>query len=92
MLEHDMRVCTAIVALFLIVPFLSVSGQEAARTLELNEENYDKIRKALSSPEDESGWREISWRPNLGDAIVEARKKKKPILLWVMNGHPCGMT
>ncbi len=86
------RVCTVIVTLFLFALCVSASGQTTARTLELNEENYDKIRKALSSPEDESGWREISWRPNLGDAIVEARKKKKPILLWVMNGHPCGMT
>ena len=86
------RICTVIVALFLFAPYGSASGQEAARTLELNEENYDKIRKALASPKDESGWREIPWRPSLGEAIVEARKEKKPILLWAMNGHPCGMT
>ena len=86
------RVCTLIVALFFFAPCVSASGQKAARLLELNEENYGKIRKALTSPKDESGWREIPWRPNLGEAIVEARKKKKPILLWMMNGHPCGMT
>ena len=80
------------VTLFLIATCVSASGQKTARTLELNEENYGKIRKALTSPKDESGWREIPWRPNLGEAIVEARKKKKPILLWMMNGHPCGMT
>ncbi len=86
------RVCPVIVAFFLFSPGLSGSGQNAARTLELNEENYDEIRKAHGSPEDESGWRQIPWRPNLGEAIVEARKKKKPFLLWMMNGHPCGMT
>ncbi len=86
------RDCTVIVALFLFAPCVSASGQKAARTLELNEENYDHIREALICPKDESGWREIPWRPNLGEAIVEARKKKKPFLLWMMNGHPCGMT
>ncbi len=85
------RVCTVIAA-FLCGICVTASAEQAARTLELNEENFDKIRKALASPKDESGWREIPWRPNLGEAIVEARKQNKPILLWMMNGHPCGMT
>ncbi len=86
------KVCTVIAVLFLLAPCVSASGEKAARTLELNEENYDRIRQALTCPMDESGWREIPWRPNLGEAIVEARKENKPILLWMMNGHPCGMT
>ncbi len=28
----------------------------------------------------------------LSGAIEEARERDKPILLWIMNGHPCGMT
>jgi hypothetical protein len=93
LVEHDMRkFCMIGLALFLFVPCVSVFGQQAARTLELNEKNYGAIRKALTSPKNESGWREIAWRPNLGEAIVEARKSRKPILLWMMNGHPCGMT
>ena len=91
--ENDMRIVgTFMVALFLFGLCASVSGQETARTLELNENNYDTIRTALVSPKEESGWREIPWHPSLGEAIVEARKQKKPILLWLMNGHPCGMT
>lgn len=86
------RVSIAFVALFLFAPCVLASGQKAARTLELNQQNYDNIRNALSCREDELSWREIPWRPNLGEAIVEARKKQKPILLWIMNGHPCGMT
>ena len=70
----------------------SVSGQNPALALDLTEVHYERIRRALTSSGDESGWRKIPWRPNLGEAVVEARKKKKPILLWMMNGHPCGMT
>ena len=87
-----MNACSVIGALFLFATFGSASGSDAPRTLDLNQENYDEIRKALTWPKDESGWREIPWRPDLGQAIVEARKAKKPILLWMMNGHPCGMT
>ena len=83
---------TTLLALLLPVVWGLVAAPQAARTLELNEKNYATIRQALTSPKDESGWREIPWRPNLGVAIVEARKENKPILLWIMNGHPCGMT
>ena len=85
-------VFAAIVSVVLLAHCLSTSGQETARTLRLNEETYDAIRTALICSKQESSWREIPWRPNLGEAIIEARKKKKPILLWMMNGHPCGMT
>ena len=81
-----------LMALFLLTVWVSASAQKAALTLELNKKSYDKIRQALTSPKDESSWREIPWRPNLGEAIIEARKENKPILLWIMNGHPCGMT
>ena len=83
---------TTLLAFFLPVAWGLAAAPQAARTLELNEKNYGAIRQALTSPKDESGWREIPWRPNLGEAIIEARKENKPILLWIMNGHPCGMT
>ena len=37
-------------------------------------------------------WEKIPWQPELGPAITEARKQDKPILLWMMNGNPVGMT
>ena len=86
------RVYTFLAALFLGGLCEPAAGQKSARTLELNDENFDTIRTALTCPKDESGWRAIPWRPNLGEAIVEARRSRKPILLWIMNGHPCGMT
>jgi hypothetical protein len=37
-------------------------------------------------------WRGIPWRATLADAIGEARKRSRPVLLWAMNGHPLGCT
>ena len=40
----------------------------------------------------ELGWRKIRWHRNLDEAAREARSLGRPILLWAMNGHPCGET
>jgi len=40
----------------------------------------------------ELGWRAVRWHRSLSEAAEEARKLKRPSLLWVMNGHPCGET
>lgn len=58
----------------------------------LTASSYSNIRDAIQFRPPKELWTEIPWRPNLAEAIVEAREKDKPILLWMMNGHPCGMT
>lgn len=39
-----------------------------------------------------SRWLVVPWRTDLRAAVVEARRKRKPILLWSMNGSPYGCT
>ena len=78
--------------LCILLPCFYVSGQENVRSVELNESNYSKIRQAILLDPSEAEWEQIPWQPDLGQAILEARKQDKPILLWMMNGHPCGMT
>ena len=41
---------------------------------------------------EETQWEKLGWRPELGAAVQEARSLQRPILLWAMNGHPCGLT
>jgi hypothetical protein len=41
---------------------------------------------------DENRWEKLGWRPELWTAVQEARTLQRPILLWAMNGHPCGLT
>ncbi len=62
------------------------------RSTKLTERNYPDIHKAILHRPSEEKWKEIPWRPNLAGAMEEARERDKPVLLWVMNGHPCGMT
>jgi hypothetical protein len=37
-------------------------------------------------------WTKVPWRATLWDAVIDANAKKKPILLWAMNGHALACT
>ena len=70
----------------------SITAQSSVHTMELKESNYDQIRKTILINPGAAKWETIPWQPELGPAITEARKQDKPILLWMMNGNPVGMT
>ncbi|MFT5050008.1 MAG: hypothetical protein ACI8QZ_001401 [Chlamydiales bacterium] len=40
----------------------------------------------------ESAWRDIPWIPSLAEGVQAARQADRPLLLWMMNGHPLGCT
>ena len=86
---------TLAVALALLVG-LSASLVRAhpkiSRSTKLTKKSYPDVRKAILPSAAETRWKGIAWRPSLAVALEEARKKDRPILLWMMNGHPCGMT
>jgi hypothetical protein len=57
-----------------------------------HEIDYEKWRHYLRPSPHETKWRAIPWRIHLAAALLEARQAEKPVLLWVMNGHPAGHT
>jgi hypothetical protein len=74
----------------LIAVALLASSSLAAQ--DLTEETFDKWYSYVLPKESELTWRTIGWRQTLGEGWLEAQKKDMPILLWAMNGHPCGCT
>ena len=78
-------------SILLIGIAVSFAGEEVTSTTVLTETNFAEIRRAILLPS-ETQWNEIPWRVDLGEAIDDAREEDRPILLWIMNGHPCGMT
>ena len=67
-------------------------GAEATRAPELAADAVDAWRTYLVARSDEDAWRRIPWSTTLADGIVRANTAAKPLLLWVMNGHPLGCT
>jgi len=56
----------------------------------LPEEQFRKLHAAVA-PRGER-WTEIPWETDLQAARQRARRERKPLLMWVMDGHPLGCT
>jgi len=54
--------------------------------------NWKRLRDHVLPDRSERAWRRIPWRATLWDAVVDAHREKKPVLLWAMNGHPLACT
>lgn len=59
---------------------------------QITEANLDQWIAFVRPSAEELGWRAIRWHNSLSEAADEAEKLQRPILLWAMNGHPCGET
>lgn len=54
--------------------------------------DWRAIEKQILPTPEEVAWTAIGWEARFFDAVKRAQREKKPILLWAMNGHPCGCT
>lgn len=63
---------------------------QAARAddLQINASTFSRWKKFIPPSKEELAFRQIKWRPSLVEAVAEAKRTKKPILLWSMNGNP----
>ncbi|MAG55194.1 MAG: hypothetical protein CMJ83_02780 [Planctomycetes bacterium] len=43
-------------------------------------------------PKQRALWETIPWSVDLVAAVDRARREKKPLFMWSMNGHPMGCT
>ena len=58
----------------------------------LSDANFRKWIDFVRPTRTELKWQDVRWHIELADAQIEARELDRPILLWTMNGHPCGET
>lgn len=81
-----MRTVAITTALLLVV------GLAQAAEKPLTEKSWRKVLKQVMPDKGEQRWTAVGWRPTLWDAVIDAHKEKKPILLWAMNGHALACT
>lgn len=55
-------------------------------------DTISKYRNAIEPTAEESAFLNINWFSALGDAVRTSNDTKKPLLIYVMNGHPLGCT
>jgi hypothetical protein len=58
----------------------------------LPEEQFQRLHAAVAPRGDGERWMEIPWETDLAAARERAAREKKPLLMWIMDGHPLGCT
>ena len=75
--------------LMVLLVFGCIHEQEPFR---LNKNTYKMWQDFIKPTKEELAWAQIPWQSTFYDGLVESDKNQKPLLLWVMNGHPLGCT
>ncbi len=58
----------------------------------LDEASYKQWIDFIIPSAEENKWEKVGWRTEFAAAAQEAKALQRPVLLWAMNGHPCGLT
>ena len=82
--------CVIAAAAAASVPVMAPAGKP--RLPDLNEGNFAAIRDHILPTKEELKWQAIPWRSSFWNAVTEAQRNEKPILAWMMNGHPLACT
>ena len=53
---------------------------------------FHSAHSALIPKKENERWTEIPWESDLAAARKKAAAENKPLLMWVMDGHPLGCT
>ena len=59
---------------------------------QLNDRTYNMWKEFIKPTKEELAWAQIPWRSTFYDGLIDSDRQQKPLLLWVMNGHPLGCT
>lgn len=58
----------------------------------LSAAEFTALHTAIAPRGPQERWMEIPWQTDLAAARQKAAHEKKPLLMWVMDGHPLGCT
>ena len=53
-------------------------------------QNYESVKSHVSPKKEDFGFKQVDWNMDLPDAVTEASKADKPLLLWLYFGNPLG--
>ena len=66
---------------------LTVPGFDVAS---LPDADFEKLHRAAAPGKER--WAEIPWETDLAVARARSAREAKPLLMWIMDGHPLGCT
>ena len=72
--------------------FVVTIGPAVAQLPPLDQTTIDQYQTAIEPTDDEVAFLKIDWKSQLSNAVAVAHASEKPLLIYVMNGHPLGCT
>lgn len=87
----SIRTTTGVVLLSLML-FAGCASSGTNTPFALTEQNFSAWKKHIQPDRSELAWTQIPWLPTFAEGLMQAHAEDKPLLLWVMNGHPLGCT
>ena len=75
--------------LLIVILFSCVKNKQE---YQLNDRTYNMWKEFIKPTKEELAWAQIPWRSTFYDGLIDSDRQQKPLLLWVMNGHPLGCT
>ncbi len=68
------------------------SGGDAPTRQVLDDTTFEPWRDFLHPSDAELASDRIEWNATLWAGLTRAQEAMKPLMIWIMNGHPCGLT
>ncbi len=77
----------------LVIVGVAFSQDEGGpRGLVLDDASFVSWRDRIRISDSELVWEQLPWYVTYHEGLEQASAEGKPLLLWVMNGHPLGCT
>jgi hypothetical protein len=70
----------------------SAIGCASAPPARLDDDGLQAWSRYLTPRDSELAWESLPWLSSYSDGVLAAQEQRRPLLLWVMNGHPLGCT
>ena len=83
---------TTLMALLAFGVCLPLAGADKDKRLPKLSAECAKVRGLVLPNPSEASIRMIPWRTSVLQGLVEAQKNDKPVMIYLMNGHPLGCT
>ena len=71
---------------------IAAAGCASAPPARLDDDDLAAWSRYLAPRDSELAWESLPWLSSYSDGVLAAQEQRRPLLLWVMNGHPLGCT
>ena len=90
-MKHRVMGMRCFLLMITVVTLVGAGKRQPLATPKLSDE-CAKVRGLVLPNPSEASIRTIPWRTSVLQGIVEAQKNDKPVMIYLMNGHPLGCT